>query len=122
MEALYDLKDILCDQVEEVVKKGSDISPSEVEMMYKVIDIIKDIVTIEAMENADDYSYDYMNEAGSSRRYSRDGRRGRDGDSDGRYSERSYRRMMSRDNYSRHDEKDYLKQQISELQRKLDSM
>ena len=122
MEALYDLKDILCDQVEEVVKKGNDISPSEVEMMYKVIDIIKDIVTIEAMENADDYSYDYMNEAGSSRRYSRDGRRGRDGDSDGRYSERSYRRMMSRDNYSRHDEKDYLKQQISELQRKLESL
>jgi hypothetical protein len=121
MEALYDLKDMLCDQVEEVVKKG-DISPSEVEMMYKVIDIIKDIVTIDAMENAD-YSYDYMNESGNSMRYSRDGRRGRDGDSDGRYSERSYpRRMMSRDNYSRHDEKEYLKQQINELQRKVDSM
>lgn len=114
MDALYDLKDMMCGLVEDTVQK-KDITPNDVETMYKVVDIIKDISTIEAMENADEYSFDY--EGNSYRRYSRDGQRGRDGD--GRYSGR---RMMSRDNYSRHDEKEYLKQQINELQRKVDSM
>ena len=52
MESLYRLKDLLCDQIEEIVAKN-DITPVELDRVYKVIDVIKDICTIDAMENAE---------------------------------------------------------------------
>lgn len=146
MKALEDLKELLVDQIKRVTKKG-DITPNELESMYKSVDIIKDISTIEAMEKAekeeeknakDGYSRGRFfrdgdmisNDMGNSQRYlpypmysyapvwnnnpqqphngqnsemngntqnhggmSNDGRRGRDADNDGRYSEESsYRR------------------------------
>lgn len=148
MKALEDLKELLVDQIKRVTKKG-DITPNELESMYKSVDIIKDISTIEAMEKAEKeeeknakdgysrgrYSRDgdmISNDMGNSQRYlpypmysyapvwnnnpqqpnnnqngemngnsqgynagnSNDGRRGRDADNDGRYSEdgSSYRR------------------------------
>ena len=54
MQALYDLCELLDDELREIVRKG-EISPTELEGAYKAVDIIKDIKTIEAME---DYSYD----------------------------------------------------------------
>lgn len=147
MKALDDLKELLEDQIKRVTKKG-DVTPNELECMYKAVDIIKDISTIEAMEKAEKeeeknakdgysrgrYSRDgdmISNDMGNSQRYlpypmysyapvwnapqqqpnnnqngemngnsqgynagnSNDGRRGRDADNDGRYSEESsYRR------------------------------
>ena len=127
MKALYDLKEILEDEIKQMTKKG-DITPQELENAYKATDIIKDIETIKAMKEAGEqgmYSqaYDYARDGGSydgnysQRMYnsynSYDNsyaRRGRDGDGDGRYSEAgSYNRgnYNSRD-YSRHSEKEMM--------------
>ena len=72
------------------------MTSADLDNVYKMIDIIKDITTIEAMQRAEqegysrDYSYNYYNDSYDN--YS-NARRGRDGDSDGRYSEaNSYRR------------------------------
>lgn len=86
MDALMDLKKVLEDQICEIAKKN-DISPTELERLYKAVDILKDIETIWAMK-------DYGDEEGYSGRYPyymRDG-----GDSYG-YSDRgaSYRRGRS---------------------------
>lgn len=130
MDSLWALKDLLCQQADEIVKKG-DISPTELDRVYKLVDVIKDIVTIDAMEHPDDYSFDSdpydgqsMAMSRNSYRRSYDGRRGRDGDADGRYSERRYSsRRMYRDNgMSRHDEKEYLMQEMEELRRQIEQM
>ena len=147
MNELYDLCENLKDDIKELNKKG-DISPTELERAYKAVDIIKDIKTIEAMEDAggssaggsyDDYSRRYYRDGGS---YRDDGsynsyegtsnaRRGRDGDGDGRYSEEgSYRRgrdamgrYTSRDGgYSGHEEKEQMMRQIEEMKRKVQQM
>jgi len=143
MNELYDLCETLKDEIKELNKKG-DISPTELERAYKAVDIIKDIKTIEAMEEAggsydggsyDDYSRRYYRDGGSSYN-SYDGgnsnaRRGRDGDGDGRYSEdSSYRRgrdamgrYTSRDEgYSGHEEKEQMMRQIEEMKRKVQKM
>lgn len=51
MNELYDLCDNLKDEIKELTKKG-DISPTELDRAYKAVDIIKDIKTIEAMQEA----------------------------------------------------------------------
>ncbi len=98
MNVLMDLQEMLNDQLKSIAKKG-DITPTELENTYKAIDIIKDIETINAMRNADDgYSQAYRHDmdysmtghsmnGGSYDGNSYTGRRGRDGDGDGRYSE-----------------------------------
>ena len=114
MEALYRLKDLLCDEVAEIVHKN-DITPTELDRVYKVVDIIKDIDTIDAMENADftkDYSYD---DGMSHRRYDR-----------GRSSyDRGYsgRRMYATYSYDNAPEtKEHLMQKMADIQRQIDQM
>lgn len=135
MRALTDLKEMLEDDVKKITKKG-DISPEELSNVYKAIDIIKDIETIKAMREHGDYSQEggsYGSYGNSYRRpyYSYDGnsmddgismgnsmagnsmnsyaRRGRDGDGDGRYSERgSY-------GYSRHENKEQMIQKLEQM-------
>jgi hypothetical protein len=143
MNELYDLCENLKDEIKELNKKG-DISPAELERAYRAVDIIKDIKTIEAMEDAgysnargNSYnSYDgqsnrmysgyYYDEPGMS-----NARRGRDGDGDGRYSENSsYRRgrdamgrYTSREGgYSGHEEKEQMMRQIEQMKRKVEQM
>ena len=48
MRALNELKEMLEDDVRKITKKG-DISPDELNNVYKAIDIIKDVETIKAM-------------------------------------------------------------------------
>lgn len=72
MKALEDLKELLVDQIKRVIKKG-DITPNELESMYKSVDIIKDISTIEAMEKAEKEEEEYEKNRYSRGRYSRDG-------------------------------------------------
>lgn len=133
MHALYDLCEILDDELREVVKKG-DMSPTELDRVYKAVDIIKDIKTIEAME---DYSYDDYSRRNS---YADDNmsynmsnaRRGRDGDGDGRYSEDgSYRRGRDgRGRYSREnsydgysgDDKQQMLQKIEQMKKQIEQM
>ena len=132
MKALYDIQDIMEDELKSISKK-EEISSADLDNIYKMVDVIKDITTVDAMHKAEQegysrdyardysrgYSEDYANAYGSYRT-SYDGRRGRDGDSDGRYSEDgSYRRgrdSMGRytsrdsydDGYSRHGKEDMI--------------
>ena len=142
MHELYDLCDSLKEEIKELNKKG-DISPTELDRVYKAVDIIKDIKTIEAMEEAGNSynSYDMSRDGQSNRMpypmyyYDEPGmsnaRRGRDGDGDGRYSEdSSYRRgrdamgrYTSRDGgYSGHEEKEHMMRQIEDMKRKVQQM
>ena len=72
MKALEDLKELLVDQIKRVTKKG-DITPNELDSMYKSVDIIKDISTIEAMEKAEKEEEEYAKDRYSRGRYSREG-------------------------------------------------
>ena len=125
MEILYDLKDLICEELDKINKKH-DINPGELEMAYKAVDIIKDITTIEAMvDYGDEYSYDddmsYARNRDSMGRYSRRGRRSYDG---GNYSNRrSYNDRMSMDGgYSGAESKEEMMRKIDDMQRKLQQM
>lgn len=129
MRILYNIKDLIDDELKEISKKG-ELTDTDLENVYKMVDICKDITTIEAMKESQysrEYSRDYssenypMSNDGSYRSYGRGGsyegsyaRRGRDGDGDGRYSERgSYR-----DGYSGHDN---TKEKLEAMMRKAGS-
>lgn len=116
MKVLFDIQDMLEDELKMISKKD-DITAMDLENIYKMVDIVKDVTTIDAMRKAEQegysrdyardysrgYSDDYANAYGSYNSY--DGRRGRDGDSDGRYSEdNSYRR--GRDSMGRYTSRD----------------
>lgn len=91
MDAYYDLKDMLCRELEEVVKKG-ELSAGDLDAVDKLTHSIKSLVTIIAMDeggysNGGSYgSYEhYINGGGYS------GRRG-GRNMNGRYSGRRYSR------------------------------
>lgn len=132
MRVLYDIQDMLEDELKKISKK-EDITTMDLDNIYKMVDIVKDVTTVEAMKKAEQegYSRDYARDY--SRGYSEDysnaygsyARRGRDGDGDGRYSEDgSYRRgrdSMGRytsrdsyDGYSRHS-KDEMIEHLKEM-------
>ena len=127
MEILYDLKDLICEELDKINKKH-DINPGELEMAYKAVDIIKDITTIEAMEDADfgGDSYDddmsYARNRDSRGRYS--SRRGRGSYDGGNYSNRrSYNDRMQMDRgYSGAESKEEMMRKIDEMQHKLQQM
>lgn len=102
MDYMYDLKDMLCRELEELTKKG-ELSAGDLEAVDKLTHSIKSIVTIMAMEdsgysNDGSYdSYDRMGNGGSSYARNYNGRMPRR-DSMGRYSGRRY--------YSRDDAKE----------------
>ena len=137
MRVLDEMCEILEDELKDITKKG-DISPAELESVYKSVDIIKDIETIKAMKEQGGYSYNSYNSydgsyEGSYGSYrggegmSNAGRRGRDGDGDGRYSERRGRDAMGRytsrdDGYSRDHETEALRKELNEMRKKLDRM
>ena len=111
MDAFYDLKDMLCKELEDLVQKG-ELSAGSLDAIDKITHSIKSLVTIIAMEEgcySNDGSYDGYNGNGGSmtggsyaRGYS--GRRGRD--SMGRYtSGRRYSRDEAKDEVMRHLEK-----------------
>lgn len=137
MQALYDLCELLNDDIHEIVRKG-EIAPAELDGIYKAVDIIKDIKTIEAMEDysydeysrrnsyeGDNMSYNMSREGGGSNRsndYS--GRRGRD--SRGRYTSRdggsnAYSREYSREGYSGEDKQQML-QKIEQMKKQIEQM
>ena len=143
MEVLYDLKELLTKELDKIVEKH-DINPTELEMSYKAVDIIKDICTIDAMENAaedeggEEGSYEggYSGRRGYSRaggrsnrgsyegggysgrrggRYSRAGRSNR-----GSYEGGGYSGRMSYDDEEM--SKEHMMQKIDEMQRQLQQM
>lgn len=131
--SLYDICEMLEDELKDIVKKG-DISPSELERVYKAVDIMKDIKTIEAMEEGG-----YSNEGGSSNAggsyrggsYEGGGSNARNGGRNNGYSEEnSYRRgrdTMGRytsrdDGYSREDDKEQMLKSIEQMKRQIEHM
>ena len=121
MEILYELKDLLCEELDRINKKHDIGNMAELEVAYKAVDIIKDISTIEAMADyGDEYSYDddmsYARNRDSMGRYS--SRRGR--------SRRSYdnadRMMVMNRGYSGDESKEEMMRKIDEMQRKLQQM
>lgn len=81
MKSMYDLRDMLCKELEEITRKG-ELGAGDLDIVHKLTDTIKNIDKIEAMEE-DGYSSrrDEYDMRGRSRRsthyvrgyYSRDG-------------------------------------------------
>lgn len=123
MKVLYSIEDKMMDELKRICSKP-DMSQSDLENVYKMVDIIKDVSTIEAMRDA---GYSQANVRMSyddpSMSYGRYGNRSYD---DG-YSERRGRdamgRYTSRDGYSTHNEsmidmlKDKMHNATSEVER-----
>ena len=115
MEYMYELKEKLCDELEEIAKKG-ELGAGDLEIVHKLTDTIKNIDKIEIMKEDGGYSragdwemrgtYDrgssYRRKRDSMGRYSRDGRTMRGGYRDGRM-------------YSRADAKDDMMDQMEAL-------
>ena len=102
MESMYKLEDMCCKEIDRIVQRG-DLSSSTLQQAGMLVDIVKDVYTIEAMCDDDN---EYSEYGGT---YSRDsrGRYSRDG-----YSRRSMSNtgvpggVYSRGRYSRDGDKD----------------
>ena len=81
-----DLTEMLQDQMKKIAKKN-DITPQELDNVYKAIDVLKDIETIKAMQEAGEDG-GYSNDGYSQEGYST--RRGVKGTGRGRYSNDGY--------------------------------
>lgn len=115
---LMETKEKLTKELTDLVKKR-DITVGDLDVIYKSVKTIYYLTTIEAMG---DYSQDSMGSYRGSYRGSYDGRAGRDGDSDGRYSERRGRSMSAYDSYgySGHESKEHLIQEMREMMHNLE--
>lgn len=128
MKVYYEIKDMLEKELGQIADKR-ELTSNNLEIMDKVVDIIKDIETICAMKEAREDGYSeampyYMYDDGTS--YARGRGRNARRDSMGRYSNESgyserdgasygsYERVGQRTGYSREDSKDHM---ISELER-----
>ena len=129
MEYMYELKDKLCKELDEIARKG-DLGAGDLEIIHKLTDTIKNIDKIDMLEDESGYSEDgaYMGEGriygtsydgydrGTS--YARGRGRYAKRDSMGRYSSRgggvSYRGGM-RGGYSRDEGKHYMMEQLEEM-------
>lgn len=69
MKVYNQIKDMLCDELEEIAKK-KELTSNNLDVIYKSVDIIKDLATVKAME--EEYPEDGYSSDGYSR-YSRDG-------------------------------------------------
>ena len=126
MEYMYELKDKLCKELDEIARKG-ELGAGDLEIIHKLTDTIKNIDKIDMLEDESGYSEDgaYMGEGriygtsyddgmrrGAGYSYARGRGRYAKRDSMGRYS-RDVRGM--RDGYSRDDAKSYMIEQIEEM-------
>ena len=111
MEYMYELKDLLCEELEKIAKEG-ELTAGSLETIDKLTHSIKSIATIMAMEDAG-YSRDYVGKyVGGSYAQRRD--------SMGRYSRRgSYARRRG---YSRDEEKDKMIEKLEKMMEHTDDM
>lgn len=75
MKILYETQDKMEDELRSICHK-EEITPMDLDNIYKIVDIIKDVTTIEAMHKAeqDGYSGEGMSNYSRGRYTSRDGR------------------------------------------------
>lgn len=69
MEYMHELKDKLCDELEEIARKG-ELGAGDLEIIHKLTDTIKNIDKIEMLEDGDGYSMDRSPRPNVSRRRS----------------------------------------------------
>ena len=124
MKVYYDIKDMLEKELEQIANKR-ELTSNNLEVMDKVVDIIKDIETICAMREAgDDYSHFYpyymyddgMDGTSNARgrgRYAKRDSMGRYSSEDG-YSGRYDRGMRG---YSRDDSKEHMVNELERMER-----
>ena len=110
MEYMHELKEKLCDELEEIANKG-ELGAGDLEIVHKLTDTIKNLDKIEMLEDGG-YSQagDWEIEGRAYNRGNSYARRKRD--SMGRYSRDG--RMM-RGGYSRHDAKEAMMDQMEDL-------
>ena len=94
MEKLYELKDRLCEELEEIARKP-DMGPGDLELIHKLTDTIKNIGKIEMLEEEGGYSQEDGRDDGYGRGMSYARRRGYD--RGGRNTRRDSRGRYSRD-------------------------
>ena len=120
MDYMHELKEKLCDELEEIARKG-ELGAGDLEIVHKLTDTIKNLDKIEMLEDGG-YSQagDWEIEGRAYNRGSSYARRKRD--SMGRYS-RDWRddRMMPNRMYSRADAKDEMMDQMEDLMNKAGS-
>lgn len=124
MHEMYELKEMLCDELAKITKKG-ELSAGSLDAVDKLTHSIKSIETIIAMDENSEEGGSY--EGGSYARGGRGGNRGggnrgrsnargRSRDSMGRYSgDGSYRGSYARGGYSRDEEMEELRMGLQEL-------
>ena len=82
MKSLYELKEMLCDELDEIVGKG-ELSAGSLDVVHKLTDTIKNIDKIEMLEESEYYDEDSYEGGGS---YARGRGRNAKRDRMGRYS------------------------------------
>ena len=106
MKAMYELRDMLCKELDELVRKG-ELGAGDLEIAHKLTDTIKNLDKIERLEDDDGYSS----------RYSRDGNW--EADMRGTYGRgSSYARRGShyvRGHYSRTDGMERMREQLDRV-------
>lgn len=110
-KAMYDLRNMLCDELDELARKG-ELGAGDLEIAHKLTDTIKNIDKIEMMEG-DGYSRD----EDYSRRYSRDGdwQSGMRGAYDRDMSNARRGTHYVRGHYSRDGSMENMKRQLQEM-------
>ena len=111
MDYMHELKEKLCDELEEIARKG-EFSAGDLEAVHKLTDTIKNIEKISMLEEDGGYSQggDWEIEGRAYNRGNSYARRKRD--SMGRYSRDG--RMHDRVMYSRADAKDHMMGELEE--------
>lgn len=112
MEYMHDLKEKLCDELDEIARKG-ELGAGDLEIIHKLTDTIKNLDKIEMLEDDGGYSQAGDWEADMRGTYGRGSSyRGRKRDSMGRYSREG---RGGRGGYSRHDAKEAMMEQMEML-------
>ncbi len=112
MEYMYELKDKLCKELDEIARKP-EMGAGDLEIIHKLTDTIKNLDKIEMLEDGGGYSQAGDWEADMRGTYGRGSSyRGRKRDSMGRYSREG---RGGRGGYSRHDAKEAMMEQMEML-------
>lgn len=111
MEYMHELKEKLCDELDEIARKP-EMGAGDLEIIHKLTDTIKNLDKIEMLEDggysqAGDWEADMRGTYGRGSSY-----RGRKRDSMGRYSREG---RGGRGGYSRHDAKEAMMEQMEML-------
>lgn len=115
MHKMYELREMLCEELDKITKKG-ELSAGSLDVVDKLTHSIKSIDTIIAMEDAGYSSDDYSMRGNS---YARGRGSNARRDSMGRYSSDNYsmRGGRSGERYSYDDEMNNLREQLEDMER-----